>query len=503
MKVPQPKRVATGIPGLDAILEGGLLQGGVYLVRGTPGAGKTILANQVCFHKASEGWQVIYITLLAETHDRMMAHLARMRFFRPELVGNQVYYLSAFRVLDEGGLDGLLKVLRETVAARPANLIVMDGIVTAEEAAPSDRKFKRFIHDIQTLSVLTGATTLLLSSGDRPLGRQPEHTIVDGVIELSDDLIDMRSLRHVQVPKMRGVDQVRGKHSLSISDEGITIRPRIESRPRLDPREPRQPSPSRRKGFEVAELDRMLSGGVPEYSSTMLLGPTGCGKTILGLQFLAAGAREGEPGLYFGFYESPPELLQKSARIGLELEEPVARGILRLSWQRPIEGVLDVLLERLLSEVHEHGIKRLCIDGLQPFGRTIDFPHRLNDAIAALNEELQKAGVTAVYTLETPELFGSRIAMPLQDVSASAHNIILLRHVELSAQLYRLISILKMRDSKYDSRIYEFRIEDGGISVADTFRSASQILTGTAISEVPLQQRGQQRRKKEAKKTRR
>jgi circadian clock protein KaiC len=126
---------------------------------------------------------------------------------------------------------------------------------------------------------------------------------------------------------------------------------------------------------------------------------------------------------------------------------------------------------------------------LHSFGRTIDFPERLNDAIAALGEELQTAGVTTVYTLETPELFGPGLRMPLKDVSASSQNIILLRHVELSAQLFRLISILKMRDSKYDSRIYEFRIEDGGISVADTFRSAAQILTGTAVSEAPLQQR--------------
>jgi circadian clock protein KaiC len=462
----------------------------VYIVRGTPGVGKTILANQVCFHRAAQGAQVIYITLLAEAHDRMMVHLAQLRYFRPELVGNKVQYLAAFRVLDEGGLDGLLKVLRETTASRPADLIVMDGLLVAEETASSDREFKRFVYDIQTLTALTGATTLLLSSGWRYLRLQPELTVVDGVIELSDDLTDMRSLRHVQVRKLRGSHQIRGKHSLSISDEGITIRPRIETRPRIDPGEPRLPDPSRRKGFAIAELDRMLAGGLPEHSITMLLGPTGCGKTILGLQYLAAGAREDEPGLYFGFYESPPELLDKSARIGLGLKEPVERGLVRLAWQRPVESVLDIHAEHLLRLVHEHGIKRLCIDGMHSFGRTIDFPERLNDALAALGEELQKAGVTTVYTLESRELFGARMEMPLKDVSASAHNIILLRHVELSAQVFRLISILKMRDSTYDSRIYEFRIEDGGISVADTFRSAAQILEGKAGSELPLQQGG-------------
>jgi circadian clock protein KaiC len=304
----------------------------------------------------------------------------------------------------------------------------------------------------------------------------------------------MRSLRHVQVRKMRGADQLRGKHSLAISDEGITIRPRIELRPRLDPNERKLPRPDSRKGFAIAELDRMLDGGLPEYSISMLVGPTGSGKTILGLQYLAAGARDGEPGLYFGFYESAPELLAKSGRIGLGLEEAVERGTVHLVWQRPVEGVLDILAERLLTLVNERGIKRLCIDGLSAFSRTIDFPERFNEAISAISEELQKAGVTTIYTMETPELFGSRLQVPLKDVSAASQNIILLRHVELSAQLFRLISILKMRDSKYDSRIYEFRIEDGGISVADTFRSAAQILTGTAVSEAPMQKRGGPRR---------
>lgn len=494
MTLSQPSRVTTGIAGLDAIVEGGLLKGGVYIVRGMPGAGKTILANQVGFHRAAQGGQVVYITLLAEAHDRMMAHLSRLRFFRPELVGSQIQYISAFRILDEGGLDGLLKVLRETISSRPPDLIVLDGLLVAEESAPSDRVFKRFIHDVQALSALTSATTLLLSSGQRPLGAQPEHTVVDGVIELTDELTDMRSLRHVQVRKMRGADQLRGKHSLAISDEGIAIRPRIELRPRLDPGARMLPRPDRRMSFAIAELDRMLDGGLPEYSISMLLGPTGAGKTILGLQYLAAGAQAGEPGLHFGFYESPPELLAKSARIGLGLEEAVERGTVHLSWQRPVEGVLDVLAERLLTLVHERGVKRLCIDGLSAFSRTIDFPERFNEAISAIGEELQKAGVTTLYTMETPELFGSRLQVPLKDVSAAAHNILLLRHVELSAQLFRLISILKMRDSKYDSRIYEFRIDDGGISVADTFRSAAQILTGTAVFEAPTRKRGGGRR---------
>src|SRR3954469_12323332 len=101
------ERVDTGIPGLDTILNGGLFSGGVYVVEGSPGSGKTILGNQICFHRASRGDSTIYITLLAESHTRLIAHLRGMEFFRAELIASAIYYISAFKVLEDTGLDGL------------------------------------------------------------------------------------------------------------------------------------------------------------------------------------------------------------------------------------------------------------------------------------------------------------------------------------------------------------------------------------------------------------
>src|SRR4051794_6497764 len=100
------ERIDTGVPGLDLILRGGLLRGGVYIVEGPPGSGKTILANQICFHRASQGESVVYVTLLAESHTRMIAHLRGMSFFRPELITSSIYYISAFKVLEQQGLEG-------------------------------------------------------------------------------------------------------------------------------------------------------------------------------------------------------------------------------------------------------------------------------------------------------------------------------------------------------------------------------------------------------------
>ena len=93
-------RVDTGVPGFDTILNGGLFKSGVYIIEGAPGSGKTILGNQICFHRAAAGESTVYVTLLAESHTRMIAHLRGMEFFRPELIASAIYYISAFKVLD-------------------------------------------------------------------------------------------------------------------------------------------------------------------------------------------------------------------------------------------------------------------------------------------------------------------------------------------------------------------------------------------------------------------
>lgn len=473
-------RIDTGIPGLDTILNGGLFKSGVYIVEGPPGSGKTILGNQVCFHRAAAGDSTIYVTLLAESHTRMIAHLRTMEFFRPELIASAIYYISAFKVLEESGLDGLLRSLQEAVHQRKAAFVVLDGLVSAEEFAPTARAYKKFIHELQTVSSMTGCTVLLLSSTERAAGFRPEHTMVDGLIELGDTVVGVQSLRHVVVRKMRGTRQLRGRHAMEVSSAGIKVRPRIETLLHLPEQDEPAPRQIAQVDFGVVGLDAMLRGGLPGGSNTIVLGPSGSGKTMLGLQFLSAGAREDQIGLYLGFYERPASLLAKGARLGLGLDAAHERGVLHLFWEPPIEGGLDAVVERVLRAVVDRRVTRLCFDGLHGFRHHAEYPERTRAVFSAFAAELTRLGVTTLFTLETRDIVSAGIAIPIDGVSALADNIILLRHVELRSQLYRLISILKVRDRAYDGAIREFQITDRGVVVADTFDSAEQILTGAA-----------------------
>ena len=147
-------------------------------------------------------------------------------------------------------------------------------------------------------------------------------------------------------------------------------------------------------------------------------------------------------------------------------------------WEAPIEGVLDAVVDRLLRAVTEYGVSRVCFDGLHGFRHHAEYPERTRAVFSALAAELTRRGITTVYTLETSHLLGPTVEIPIDGISALSDNIILLRHIEKRAHTYRLLSILKLRDSSYDASVREFTISDSGLQVAETLDTADRILSG-------------------------
>jgi circadian clock protein KaiC len=477
------ERRPTGVAGLDRILEGGLLASGVYIVQGPPGAGKTILANQICFHHASTGGHAVYVTLLAESHSRMFGHLRRMSFFDEAAIPDHVYYIGGYSTLESEGLEALVALIRGAIQKHQATMLIVDGLISAQESASTDREFKRFLHETQTLADLTGCTVILLTNAERASGFFPEHTMVDGVLHLTDELSELRPLRHVRVLKLRGSAPVRGLHSVRITDRGLEVRPRIESHFLQGAVGEAQVASGQKLAFGVPELDEMLRGGLRQGSVTMLLGSSGSGKTVLGMQFLSEGVKHNERVVYFGFYEQPESILAKCQRVGIGgLQEGVERGLARIIWHRPVEGVIDELGESLIETVRKTRAQRLFLDGMEGFERAADFPERLSHVYSAIAHELERLGVTTIYTTEMRELFARSIEVPINGLSAATQNIILLRHIEHRAAMLRVLAILKVRDDDYDARMREFRITDAGIRLLDTFVAESSVASGGGVS---------------------
>ena len=129
-----------------------------------PGAGKTTLGNQICFHHAASGGRALYVTLLSESHTRMLLHLGTMRFFDGSKLPESIAYVSGFGVLEAEGLAGLVILLRREIAARRAEIMILDGLVAAEDRAASDTEFKKFIQELQAQAALHDCTVFLLTT---------------------------------------------------------------------------------------------------------------------------------------------------------------------------------------------------------------------------------------------------------------------------------------------------------------------------------------------------
>ena len=475
-------RVASGIPRLDFILKGGFFKGGTYTLYGPPGAGKTILANQLCFnHIAFTGQHCVYLTVLAESHAKMVRHLGSLKFFDPQVVGRQLKYMAGYQTLRSEGLDGLLTLIRSTLLQEKPSILVIDGLESIEQLTEERARIKEFLNQLQAFTALTQTTTLLCAVEQPGEARRDENAMVDGVIELSDQLLGPRAVRQLTVHKFRGCGYLRGRHEVEITEYGVQIHPRTEIQ--FDAPPEHATEERERMAFGVPELDRMMNGGILSGSALALLGAPGSGKTTLGLSFLVEGARRGQRGTYFGFYEPPPRLLERAEKMGIPLRRYVEDGSIELVWQPPLEHYMDSLAESLLERVRQdpHTRRRQFVDGVQGFAAAAVYQDRMPRFLSALTNQLRTYDVTTLVSEELP-LFGTEVELPNPVLAHVVETVVMLRYVELKSQLHRLLSIMKMRESVYDTSIREFTMNEQGISVAGSFESAEAILSGSPRS---------------------
>lgn len=340
--------------------------------------------------------------------------------------------------------------------------------------AGSEFDFARFINGIQTRASLLGCTTVLLV-GEREADAAATH--VDGVIQVMNEPMSARDARWVRVAKLRGSDHLNGLHRLAIGPEGIVVFPRLEAaHAQL---EPAWHVSDNRMRFGVPGLDTMLGGGVPDSSATLVIGTPGAGKTLLGLHFLAEGARQGEPGLFVGFHETAPALAAMAGDLGMGLAPHLDSGLVRTMWRPPLEMAPDEWAWQLLDVVDQHGPRRVVIDAFSDLVPLFAMPERQNFFAAALANRLRDRGVTAIYILELDTFVSDELTVPVKSLAGAMDNSILMRSVELRSSLRRMVSVLKERQTGFDPTIRELMIGPRGLSVGEPFDAAA-ILSGIA-----------------------
>ena len=352
-------------------------------------------------------------------------------------------------------------------------MLVIDGVVSAQTSAPTDAAFREFIHELQEIALAADCTMFLTTNTSKETS--PEQTMVDGLIEMTDRIYGWHAESDLQVRKFRGSGFLRGRHSYRITDVGMSVHPRIEAlfaKPSL-----LGEAGVGRTSTGIDQLDGMFQGGLPVHSTTMIMGPSGIGKTTMGLHFLSR-CSQAEPGLMFGFYETPARLSVKASAMFPPLRQHFDTGTVEVLWQTPTGEPLDAYGERLLEAVHRRNVKRLFIDGLTAFQNAAIDPSRIGSFFSALAIELRRLGVTTVYSLEVPDILGTAVRAPVSDVSGE--NLILLRFIEQRSRMHRLIALLKVRDSDFDASLHEFVITNNGVEIKDTSETAEDILSDHA-----------------------
>lgn len=460
--------VETGVPGLDHILGGGLIEAGLYLIQGDAGTGKTILSSQIAFHLARQRKRVVIATLIAESHGKLLQHLSTLRFFDHTVLAEHGTLFSLYQGLTDHGLPGLLQLTAQTLHEQRPALLVVDGFSTIHDFTQERSSLAQFMHELNALTATTRCTTILLAHRCATADLSVEEMLVDGVLELGVFPIGMRRAREIEVRKMRASSPLSGTHAVKISEDGVTVFPRLESvvkRERVTPGEI-----DIRLPFGIANFDTILGGGLPAGSATSLLGATGSGKTLLGMHFLRTAVARGEHCIYFGFFEPPDRLLAKSAAIGLDFHDAVRSGQLQIVWQPPFELRVDELAHQLLTIVRERRISRLFVDGIEGFLDGAVHRERISTFLTALSVSLRESGATTLFSEELP-LFTETIETGTTLLSAVVENVLLLRYVEIDAELRRLISVIKLRESSFDPSIREFSISRHGISVFSKLES--------------------------------
>ncbi len=470
------RQLATGVPGLDDLLGGGLPEYSFNLIAGTPGSGKTTLAHQIMFSLASPDRRALFFTVLGESPLKMLRYQQQFPFFDVDKVNQSIRFVNLAADLLDGNLDRVLARITEEVEAFSPSLVFVDSfrsVVQSAKAMPGD--VSDLQHFVQQLGMqMTGwqATTFLIGEYLAPEAESsPVFTIADGIVWMSQHLNRDSMVRKMQVVKMRGQAQSPGLHTFRISESGIEVFPRTILAPgaigsiKL--------SGDKRLSTGVPALDEMLGGGVPIAYSLLAVGPSGSGKTILATQFLAEGVRQGEPGVIAAFEKSPNQLLSH------QLNELVKSGKVGLIDTRALDLSIDETLHNMVQMINSMQAKRVVIDSLSGFELALApvFRENFRETLYRMIAALTAMGVTVLMTAELEDRY-TDLRFSSYGNAFLADAIIVQRYVEIDGQLRRVISVVKVRASSHSKDIRFFDIAADCITIGEPLTNYRGILSG-------------------------
>jgi len=473
------------VPGLDEVLGGGVPEYTFTLIAGTPGTGKTTLAQQIMFSMATPDRPALHFTVLGEPPIKMLRYQQQFTFFDPDKVGSSVRYVHLGELALEGDLGKVLDaMIREVEATNPA-IVVVDSFRTVIRSASAtgggSMDVQAFLQRLALHLTARQATTFLVGEyAESDLEDNPVFTVADGVLWLYQSVERNSVVRKLHVVKMRGQAPLPGFHTLRITDAGLQIFPRILKRPAIE-----APRPAERLSTGVVEIDDMLGGGIPAWDSILVAGPSGSGKSTLGSQFIMTGAELGQAGVIAVFEERPDEYVSRSARLGSGLGAMVDKDLLEVLYLRPLDLSVDEALLEIQAAVARRKAGRLLIDSLSGFELALapTFREDFRESLYRMVGALTGGGVTVFMTTETTMSF-TDLNLSSNLISFLTDDIIIQRYVEIEGELRKVMGVVKMRGSNHSRLLREYQVTKGGLVVGEPLTDYTGLITGVAQRRV-------------------
>lgn len=471
--------VETGVPGLDVVLGGGLPEFSFNLLAGSPGSGKTTLAQQIVFANATAERPALYFTVLGEPTLKMLRYQQAYGFFDSKLVGNAVQYLNLSEEVLEQNMGAVLdRIVKEVERAKPG-IIVVDSFRTinprqAEGSADQTMSLDHFVQRLALHLTTWEVTSFLIGEYAEQEQRNPVFTVADGVLWLSQVTDRNSVVRKLQVVKMRGRCPMPGLHTFRITDSGLQIFPRIPEQ-----QFQRHATSDERLLTGVPGLDEIMGGGIPVGDAVMLAGPAGSGKTTFATQFIAQGLRLKQPGIIVVFEEYPERYLARASIKNPDLETRIQEGQLQIIYLRPLDLSVDETLAEILDGVKQLGAQRVVIDSLSGFEVALApaFREDFRESLYRLVGALTATGITVFMTTEVTGAYPD-VRFTTEKVSFITDDIIVQRFVEIAGELRRVLGVVKMRGSEHSQEFRTYDITSKGAVIGGPLKNYHGIISG-------------------------
>ncbi len=452
-------RLETGVRNLDALFDGGLPKGSAVVLAGPPGAGKTVLAQQICFHNASPESRVLYFGTLSEPTAKTLRYMSQFSFFDPARLESDLQFVDLGVIVRSQGLEETSKLVMDQIKRVKPAIVVIDSFKVFDDLAKSKEELRKFGYEVAVNLMAWETTALLLGEyGPMDVQTNPLFSIVDGLILMTQREQSGEQQRFIQPIKMRGTHHSRDEHAFQIRSTGIEVfAPRVTvKRKSHAPLEPRCKT-------GVSKLDDLLGAGIPRGSSLLIGGVAGTGKSLLLLEFVYRGALAGERGIIFSFEETAERLLASARDLGWDFDGQMKRGLIELIFIPQPEIIVEEHLLMMKERIEAMGAKRVSVDSVSVFLHKIKDPQIDREKTFQLATIIQNAQAVGFLATDIP--YGSNQISRFGVEETVVDGVILLSSVEEGLERQRYVEIYKLRNTAHLKGRHNLTIGPNGLTI--------------------------------------